>query len=85
MGLSVFCGHFPRDAAEAVAEASLDVLSSLVDKSLLRITASGRYNLHELVRQLAAEKLAESPRPGPRRLIAIVNTIVIIWLNGSPI
>ncbi|RME44461.1 MAG: SARP family transcriptional regulator, partial [Chloroflexi bacterium] len=32
-------------------------LLSLVDKSLLRRTASGRYEMHELLRQFAAEKL----------------------------
>ncbi|MEO8394105.1 MAG: LuxR C-terminal-related transcriptional regulator [Chloroflexota bacterium] len=60
MRLSVFRGGFSREAAEQVAGASLRTLSSLVDKSLLRVDASGRYDLHELLRQYAAEKLQEA-------------------------
>jgi predicted ATPase/DNA-binding SARP family transcriptional activator len=37
------------------------LLSSLVDKSLLQVTPSGRYAQHLLVRQYAEERLAESP------------------------
>jgi DNA-binding CsgD family transcriptional regulator/tetratricopeptide (TPR) repeat protein len=58
--LSVFRGGFQRKAAERVAGASLMVLSALVDKSLLR-ESNGRYQIHELLRQYAAEKLWESP------------------------
>jgi len=36
-------------------------LSSLVDKSLLQVTPSGRYEQHSLVRQYAEERLVESP------------------------
>jgi predicted ATPase/DNA-binding SARP family transcriptional activator len=39
----------------------LTLLASLIDKSLLRKVEAGRYELHELIRQYAAEKLAESP------------------------
>jgi predicted ATPase/DNA-binding SARP family transcriptional activator len=59
--LSVFRGGFRRDAAEAVAGATLPILSSLVDKSLLRRAPSGRYGLHELLRQFAEEKLSAAP------------------------
>ncbi len=55
--LSVFRGGFRRHAAERVAGASLSMLASLVDKSLLRRTRAGRYEIHELLRQYAAEKL----------------------------
>ncbi|HEX8684249.1 MAG TPA: tetratricopeptide repeat protein [Ardenticatenaceae bacterium] len=55
--LSVFQGGFSREAAEQVAGASLPVLSALVDKSLLRRTETGRYDLHELVRQYAGSNL----------------------------
>lgn len=57
--LSVFRGGFQRQAAEQVAGASLTILSSLVIRSLVRRTSAGRYDLHELVRQYAASKLAE--------------------------
>jgi tetratricopeptide (TPR) repeat protein len=36
-------------------------LAGLVDKSLLRLAASGRYEMHELLRQYGAGKLAEDP------------------------
>ena len=41
--LSVFRGGFRRQAAEVVADASLRVLSSLVDRSWVRATLAGRY------------------------------------------
>jgi predicted ATPase/DNA-binding NarL/FixJ family response regulator len=59
--LSVFRGGFLREAAEAVAGASLLSLAALVDKSLLNLDADGRYHLHELVRQYAEEKLTADP------------------------
>lgn len=59
--LPVFRGGFNRLAAAAVAEASLTQLTHLVDKSLLRQYQSGRYDLHPVLNQFAAEKLAENP------------------------
>lgn len=59
MKLSVFRGGCTREAAEAVANASLYLLSDLVDKSLLRVNSDGRYDIHELLRQYAEEKLDE--------------------------
>lgn len=56
--LSVFRGGFQREAAQAVTATSLTTLAGLVDKSLLRLTASGRYEIHELLRQFAAARLA---------------------------
>jgi predicted ATPase/DNA-binding SARP family transcriptional activator len=62
--LSVFRGGFQRDAAVQVAGASLPLLAALVDKSLLRRNAAGRYELHELVRQFAGEKLEQVGEAG---------------------
>ncbi|HSB02257.1 MAG TPA: tetratricopeptide repeat protein [Anaerolineales bacterium] len=59
--LSTFRGGFRREAAEHVAETALSVLSTLVTKSLIRRNGAGRFDLHELIRQFAAEKLAEHP------------------------
>jgi predicted ATPase/class 3 adenylate cyclase len=59
--LSVFRGSFTREAASAVADANLVLLSELVAKSLVRRLELGRYELHELLRQYAAERLAEEP------------------------
>lgn len=58
--LSVLRGDFQRAAAEQIAGASLSLLSALVTKSLVRRTAAGRYDLHELVRQYAAGRLREN-------------------------
>jgi tetratricopeptide (TPR) repeat protein len=57
--LSVFRG-FGRDAAEQVGGASVSILASLVSKSLVRRANSDRYDLHELIRQYARERLIES-------------------------
>lgn len=59
--LSVFRGGCQRSAAEAVAGATLPILLALVDKSLVQRTTAGRYELHELVRQYAADQLASDP------------------------
>jgi predicted ATPase len=59
--LSVFQDGFGREAAEIVAGATLSLLSSLVTKSFIRRSGAGRYDLHELVCQFAAEQLAGYP------------------------
>jgi predicted ATPase/DNA-binding CsgD family transcriptional regulator len=58
--LAVFKGGFRREAAESIAGASLPLLSSLLDKCLLHHEASGRYQIHELLRQYANGKLDDS-------------------------
>jgi DNA-binding SARP family transcriptional activator/predicted ATPase len=58
--LTVFRGGFRREAAQVVVGATLPVLAGLVDKSLLRLGSTGRYQVHELLRQYAAEKLGEN-------------------------
>lgn len=60
--LSVFRGSFRRQAAAQVTEATLPLLSSLVDKSLLRWEPNGRYQMHALLRQHAAEQLDRWPQ-----------------------
>jgi predicted ATPase/predicted amidohydrolase len=61
MRMSIFRGGFRKQAAEEVAGASLLKLSELVDKSLLHRDPSGRYEMHELLRQYAQEKLDHAP------------------------
>jgi len=58
--LAVFQGHFQRQAAQAVAGADLLTLQALVDQSLVRAAADGRYEIHELLKQFAAEHLGEN-------------------------
>jgi len=59
--LSVFRGGFTRQAAQRVTGATLHDLRSLAAKSLLQRSTGSRYEIHELARQYAAEKLAQSP------------------------
>lgn len=58
--LAIFRGGFSRQAAEQVCGASLAQLSALRDKSLLWKTAAGSYDMHNLLRQFALEKLAQT-------------------------
>ncbi len=53
--LALFRGGFTLEAALATAEATPDLLLTLIDKSLLRYDAThNRYTVHELLRQFAA-------------------------------
>ncbi len=54
--LAVFAGGCTLEAAEEVAEADLDTLQSLVDKSLVRFT-NERFWMLETIREYAAEQL----------------------------
>lgn len=58
--LSIFPGEFTREAAEKVSDTSLSLLSTLVDKSLLRRNQTGRYEMLEILRQYADQKLADN-------------------------
>jgi predicted ATPase/class 3 adenylate cyclase len=56
--VGVFRGGATLDAAERVADADLDILSSLVDKSLVRIRVdTGRIWMLETIREFALERL----------------------------
>lgn len=55
--MTVFQGGFTLAAAEAITGASLTVLLALISKSLLRRNAEQRFQIHELLRQYAAEQL----------------------------
>jgi predicted ATPase/DNA-binding SARP family transcriptional activator len=75
--LAVFHSDFALDAAETIcadyllpSDAIFDLLSALVDKSLVvcdRTTAKARYRLLETVRQFAAEKLGAANELEPFR------------------
>ncbi|MBN1641690.1 MAG: AAA family ATPase, partial [Anaerolineae bacterium] len=69
--LSIFAGGFTRVAAQHVSGASLHDLMTLTNHSLVsrtRATAStatsDRFEIHELLRQYAAERLAQSQEAG---------------------
>ena len=55
--LSVFRGSFDRSTAEVVCEASISLLTALVDKTLLRRVSSDRFEMLDLLRMFAEEKL----------------------------
>jgi len=62
--LSIFEGGFTRQAALEVATAPLLLLAALCDKSLVRRAgdgASGRFEVHPVLKQYAAEQLAAQP------------------------
>ena len=84
--LSVFRGGFTLEAAEKVAGAGLADLANLVDASWLGLTASGRYAIHELVRQYCADKLehecpaqADESRDPVRRHAAYFESLLISY------
>ncbi len=58
---SVFRGGFTDVAAHAVTGATPAILTNLTDHSLLQQTVNGRYEMHEVVRQYAAEQLQIYP------------------------
>jgi DNA-binding SARP family transcriptional activator/predicted ATPase len=59
--LSVFRGGCMREAAQAVAGADLEILRALSRKSFLTRDEHGHYQVHELLRQYAEEKLRQKP------------------------
>ena len=60
MRLSVFRGGFTVQAAVVVASASVRSLKQLTNKALVQVSLDGRHDIHELLRQFGAEKLALS-------------------------
>jgi predicted ATPase len=58
--LAVFAGGFSLEAAGEVAEADLDVLSRLVDASLLKPVAEGRLLMLDTIREYGLERLEEA-------------------------
>jgi predicted ATPase len=64
--LAVFVGGCTVEAVEQIAEADLDTLQSLVDKSLVGHTGE-RFWMLETIREYAAERLEESGEAGELR------------------
>ena len=60
--LSVFRGGWTVEAAERVCGADVELLQSLVDKSLVRRWESGRFGMLETIREFAAERLRPEER-----------------------
>ena len=64
--LSVFRGGCTLEAAESIADADLDMLQSLIDKSLLRFV-EGRFRMLETIREYAAEQLEAAGETADRQ------------------
>src|SRR6266566_4648428 len=60
--LSVFRGGWTLDTSEKVADSSVNLLGSLVDKSLVRRNDIGRFGMLDTVRDFAAEHLGWADR-----------------------
>lgn len=58
MQLSIFRSNIEQNAVISIISAQLNDLDTLVNKSLLRRAEEGIYELHELLKQFAGEKLA---------------------------
>lgn len=67
MKFSIFRGGCTREAAQSITEATLHDLQALINKALLIRTPEGRYEIHELIRQYAKDKLIASDEEGQVR------------------
>ena len=84
-GLSVFRGSFSLRAARQVCLASPEHLRSLVDKSVVQRLPDGRYELHDLLRQFAAEKLSETPLLARQFTCATAAITWRAWWSGRQV
>ena len=57
--IAVFKGGFEENTVKEIFGINTHRLTSLLDKSLVRVSFEGRYDLHEIVRQFAEQKLIE--------------------------
>ncbi len=64
--LAIFRGRFRQEAANIITATSLFTLATLVEKALLRVTPDGYYQIHELTRQYAEEKLTAADKSALR-------------------
>jgi predicted ATPase/DNA-binding SARP family transcriptional activator len=58
--LTIFRGSFTREAALAVTKTSLTILLGLIQKAWLQRNQNGHFQIHELQRQYAFEKLQKN-------------------------
>jgi len=83
-GAAVFRGGFRREAAESVAGATLRTLLALVNKSLLRRTADGRFEALDVVRRYGLERLGEDPARREAVLEAHAAHFLAFGLRAGP-
>ena len=92
--LAVFAAGCTIESAEVVCDADLDTLESLLDKSLLRRRTGGigeeRFWMLEIIREFAAEQLAQSPeadavrRHHAERMLAIARSAHLTEDDDEP-
>jgi len=58
--ISILKGGFEEQTSTEIFGINSHRLTSLVDKSLVRVNSLGRYDLHQIVRQFSEQKLKES-------------------------
>jgi len=81
--LSVFRGGFTREAAARVTGATLTQLLAFMDQSLVRRSSSDRFEVHELLRQFAEEKLTTAlPEPVHRAVRDAHSAYYAEWLQA---
>ncbi|HSS92385.1 MAG TPA: adenylate/guanylate cyclase domain-containing protein [Candidatus Dormibacteraeota bacterium] len=79
--LSVFRVTWTLETAELVAEATLEELESLVEKSLVRRLESGRFTMLETILEFAAEHL--EPRERDRILVRLVKDELTLFADAN--
>jgi predicted ATPase/class 3 adenylate cyclase len=75
--LSVFRGGWTLEGAEQVADAELELLQSLTDKSLIRRWESGRFGMLETIREFGADQL--EPAEEERLLRRLVDYLLQVF------
>lgn len=83
--LATFRGGFSAEAARTVADASPFLLLGLVDRALLSTDETGRYQLHELLRQYAWQHLDEPARREAEERHARYFAGLAEWCEKQPI
>ncbi|HXJ48089.1 MAG TPA: adenylate/guanylate cyclase domain-containing protein, partial [Candidatus Acidoferrum sp.] len=79
--LSVFRGGWTLDASERVANANVNLLESLVDKSLVRRGDVGRFGMLDTVRDFAAEQLEPAERT--RIVQRLLEHLLALFVNAN--
>jgi predicted ATPase len=79
--LSIFRGGWTMETAERVCEADVELLQSLVDKSLVRRIESGRFLMLETIREFAAERLEAERRDD--LLQRLLETLIEMFEAGN--
>lgn len=80
--LATFPADFSADAAYQVAQVSPALLTALVERALLRRPQPGRYELHELLRTFAWQKLNAMSQSGADTLLQRHARYYMAFLQG---